>query len=164
MDTSSVNTTHTPATSLDPAVQQALNDVGFTSRKTATTLTSDDFLKLLTVQLQNQDPLKPMEDAQFMGQMAQFASLEQTRDLNTSFSKFTKAQSLATASQFLDKQVTINDPNGVVTGIVSDVNITDDGAKIVVTGTQAGADGNQVPINGIAYATDAVTSVRNPLQ
>lgn len=164
MDASSVNTTHTPATTLEPAVQQALNDVGFTSRKTATSLTSDDFLKLLTVQLQNQDPLKPMEDAQFMGQMAQFAALEQTRSLNTNFTSFTKAQSIASATQFLDKQVTINDPNGVVTGIVSDVNIAADGAKIVVTGTQVGADGLSIPINGIAYATDAVTSVRNPLQ
>ena len=157
-------TTHTPATSLDPAVQRALDDVGFTKRKTATSLTSDDFLKLLTVQLQNQDPLKPMEDAQFMGQMAQFAALEQTRTLNTSFGNFTKQQSISSATQFLDKQVTINDAGGIVQGIVSDVNITEDGAKIVVTGTQVTADGKTIPVNGTAFATDAVMSVRNPLQ
>lgn len=36
----------------------------------------DAFLQLLVTQLQNQDPLSPMEDADFIAQMAQFASLE----------------------------------------------------------------------------------------
>jgi len=44
------------------------------------------------------------------------------------------------------------------------VNITADGAKIVVTGTQTTADGKTIPVNGTAFATDAVTNVRNPLQ
>lgn len=44
----------------------------------------EDFLKMLLAQLQNQDPLNPMDDTQFASQLAQYSSLEQLMNLNTS--------------------------------------------------------------------------------
>ena len=48
-------------------------------------LGKNEFLKILITQLQNQDPLKPMEDKDFIAQMAQFSALEQMQNLNQEF-------------------------------------------------------------------------------
>ena len=65
-----------------------ISDLGQASRtpsraeqNSSTNLGKEDFLKLLTVQLQYQDPLNPLENTEFIAQMAQFTSLEQTKGM-----------------------------------------------------------------------------------
>lgn len=54
-----------------------------------TDLDKNSFLKLLTTQLANQDPLNPIEDREFIAQLAQFSSLEQMQNLNKTFTEKT---------------------------------------------------------------------------
>ena len=61
-------------------------------------ITRDDFMKLLIAQLQNQDPLSPMDNQQFAVQLAQFNSLEQLVGLNEKLESLANQQGLV--SQF----------------------------------------------------------------
>lgn len=65
-------------------------------------LSQDDFLKLMTAQLQNQDPLKPLDNSQFVSQMAQFSTVSGIQNLQDSFSNLstslTSSQSLQASS------------------------------------------------------------------
>ncbi len=71
-------------------------------------LGKDDFLKLLTAQLQNQDPLQPTDNQAFVAQLAQFSSLEQLQDLGKKLDAMTSGQGSATqlsASSLIGKDV-----------------------------------------------------------
>ncbi|MCP3031198.1 flagellar hook assembly protein FlgD [Halobacillus sp. A1] len=72
-------------------------------------LGKDDFLKILMAQLQNQNPLDPMEDKEFVSQMAQFSSLEQMTNMSQMMEKFTNNQSPMPVIQYsglIGKEVT----------------------------------------------------------
>ena len=88
-------------------------------RTASSSLGKDDFLKLLMTQLQNQDPSKPMEDTQFIAQMAQFSSLEQMTNLNSTFGKFIEQQQqtqLISYNQFIGKEITWHKLNDLKDG------------------------------------------------
>jgi len=57
------------------------------SRTPNSNLDKDAFLRLLVTQLQYQDPLNPVDDKEFLAQMAQFSALEQMQNMNTTTSK-----------------------------------------------------------------------------
>lgn len=98
------------------------------------TLGVDDFLKLITVQLTSQDPLKPMEDTQFISQMASFTSLEQMQSLSKDFAAFTSHQKTASAQDYLGKIVTVTTSSGNITGPVTKVSFKDGSAFLAVNG------------------------------
>ncbi|MFD2443526.1 flagellar hook assembly protein FlgD [Bacillus sp. CGMCC 1.16607] len=80
------------------------------TRKTGSDiLGKDDFLKILMTQLQNQDPLNPMQDKDFIAQMATFSSLEQMTNMNKTIEQFvevSKQNSMISYNQFVGKDIT----------------------------------------------------------
>jgi flagellar basal-body rod modification protein FlgD len=61
-----------------------------TTKKTGNSLGQDAFLRLLTTQLEHQDPLQPKEDGEFLAQLAQFSSLEKLSEISTSIQDLAK--------------------------------------------------------------------------
>ncbi|WP_141431174.1 flagellar hook assembly protein FlgD [Bacillus sp. 03113] len=96
------------ANTIDPSL--LLSNYQKKESKTGTNiLGKDDFLKILMTQLQNQDPLNPMEDKDFVAQMASFSTLEQITNMGKSFSEFVQTEkqtNLFTYSELLGKNVT----------------------------------------------------------
>jgi len=81
----------------------------------------DDFLKILLTQLQNQDPTKPMEDKEFIAQMAQFSSLEQMNNISSGFREMNSLLSSNQALQVLGRTVEVRQGEQIVRGTVGSV-------------------------------------------
>ncbi|MBX3739000.1 MAG: flagellar hook capping protein [Candidatus Didemnitutus sp.] len=96
------------------------NSTGGTARTVTKTLGSDDFMKLLAVQFQQQDPMKPMEDTAFIAQMAQFSALEQNKTMASQITALRADQQLLMGNGYIGRTVTVEDSDGKsVTGVVS---------------------------------------------
>jgi len=99
-------------------------------------LGQEAFLQLLVAQLQNQNPLEPVSNVEFISQVATFSMLEQITALNQSLSGFAEFAMLGQLSGMIGKEVTII-PDGAgneITGIVSAVTFTGGEPRIIVDG------------------------------
>jgi len=110
----------------DPKKTMPLNDKN--------SLGKDSFLKLLVTQLRHQDPTKPMEDREFISQMAQFSALEQMTNLNKEMSSMNKSFRSSEAYGLLGKEIDAYNPVKKlrVSGTVTSIKLTDGGIKLVV--------------------------------
>ena len=102
-----------------PSVNQDLAGLGLSRRlggeANPNDLGQEDFLKLMMAQFKNQDPTKPVDNAEFVAQLASFGTVSGIKDLNDSFaqlsSSFTSNQALQ-ASSLLGRNVLVAQQNG----------------------------------------------------
>lgn len=104
-------------------------------------LGQDEFIKLLTTQLKLQDPLNPVDDKEFIAQMAQFSSLNQMQALNKNFEGFNKTvteaqtmQTLTQASTLIGKVVYAGSREEKSLGTVTHIRMVDGAIKVVLKG------------------------------
>ncbi|GKU78629.1 flagellar hook capping FlgD N-terminal domain-containing protein [Paenibacillus sp. L3-i20] len=107
-------------------------------RQPSDTLGKDQFLSILVTQLRNQDPMQPMQDKDFIAQMAQFTSVEQLVNMSAELSRM--RQSIGSASSLIGKWVQWNeyDDKGAVTSHtgVADSIISKDGLLFAKVGAK----------------------------
>ena len=97
-----------------------------TSGSSAADLDYDAFLQLMIAQLQNQDPLNPMDSAEYTAQLAQFSLVEQSIQTNQKLDSLLSSMSLSQAESLIGRTVT--SPDGSISGTVKSVHILSSGA------------------------------------
>jgi flagellar basal-body rod modification protein FlgD len=113
-------------------------------------LGQEDFLKLLSVQFQKQDPMKPMEDTAFIAQMAQFSSLEQAQNLTAQMTQMRTNQDLVTANSYLGREVTVDAGKGeFVKGNVEGIEIAGGIPRLTIGGLT-------YPLSSVLYVAPGV--------
>ena len=113
-------------------------------RKSSHELGKDDFLTLLVTQLQNQDPTEPMENTEFISQMAQFSSLEQMTNMSNSFGKLASYITSSEATSTLGKKVELNIGDTTTVGTVDGV---------------SRGENPQILVNGMYYTMDKIAAI-----
>lgn len=104
------------------------------------TLGKQDFLNLLMVQLRNQDPLNVQQDKEFIAQMAQFSTLEQTTNLNLAMENLAGFQQLTQGAALIGKEIEAQIPGDddteatTLTGIVEETRLVDGQIQLIVEG------------------------------
>lgn len=96
-------------------------------------LTLEDFLKVLLTQLTYQDPLKPMDNQTFMAQIAQFTTLEQTQQLNTSMQSLLNNQSSLQSVGLIGRTVDISTGSGPLSGTVTALSLAGTSPMLTLT-------------------------------
>lgn len=103
-------------------------------------LGKQDFLNLLMVQLRHQDPLNVQEDREFIAQLAQFSTLEQTTNLGVAMENLAGFQQLTQGAALIGKSVEGLIPEGEdgagsrIQGLVTETRLEDGKMKLVVDG------------------------------
>jgi flagellar basal-body rod modification protein FlgD len=113
-------------------------------------LDKNDFLKILITQLSHQDPTQPMNDKEFVAQMAQFSSLEQITNMSTGLTKVADLISRSQAVSLLGNAVEVSDGSGsTVSGVVDAV---------------TGGEFPQILVNGHYYDSSQVQKIKREVK
>ena len=131
----------TPSAST-PSSSTPASTTGVTNSSQA--LDKNTFLKLMMVQMQNQDPLNPSDPTQYMGELAQLTTLEQTTNMAQSAAQSAAEQHTTAALALLGHKVTYTDSSGATaSGTVDKVQFTSGGPTLTIDG-QDGIDPSKV--------------------
>jgi len=143
MDTSSVSyVTATGSTSTGQTTT--------TKKSDSTGLDDDDFMKLLLAQIQNQNPLEPMDNQEFMSQLTQMNSLNVLKSIDANMENLLTEDQFSNAAAMIGKEVEYTlDGETTLTGTVSAVSIEDGIVMLTI-------DGVQIPLSDVTKITETV--------
>ena len=102
---------YTDLTNLTVTNNTTTNSSSSVTTATNNELGKDAFLKLLIAELSNQDPLNPVEDREFISQMATFSSLEQMQNMNKTLESMSEANKFSAVS-YIGKAIAFTNDEG----------------------------------------------------
>jgi flagellar basal-body rod modification protein FlgD len=108
-------------------------NVGAAAASAASSIGLQDFVRVLTTQLTYQDPLKPMDNQEFMAQMAQFTSLEQTQQLNDRLQQLIDHQAALQSVGLIGRNIDFSTVTGRTTGTVTGLSLQGDSPLLTVS-------------------------------
>jgi flagellar basal-body rod modification protein FlgD len=128
----------------------SIDAIGLPASSTATSATpavsETDFLRILMTQLQFQDPLKPVDNEQFVAQLAQFSALEVAEEQNTKLDSVLTMQNTNQVVALLGRSVEASSPGGTATGTITAITFSTSGQP-TLTLTPSGAGATTVNVN-----------------
>jgi flagellar basal-body rod modification protein FlgD len=98
-----------------------------------TAIRQEDFIRLFLSQLQFQDPLEPVDNREFLAQLAQFSSLEQSRQTSENTNSMLAMDAASQALGLLQKSVEVQNGGVASTGTVTAIRFTQSGPELTVT-------------------------------
>jgi flagellar basal-body rod modification protein FlgD len=121
---------------METAAIGALGSNPVSNTQPETNIRLEDFLKLFVAQLNYQDPLEPINNREFLAQLAQFSSLELNRQGNDSLNSMLSLQTADQAVGLLSKTVEWDNSFGqTLVGQITGVNFTTNGSSLTVKTT-----------------------------
>jgi flagellar basal-body rod modification protein FlgD len=124
---------------------------GTNNTSSATTLNQNDFIKLFLTQLNFQDPMEPVDNREFLAQIAQFSSLEQAKETSDKIDDLVTLNSTSQSVTLLGKFVeVISDTSANGAGTVSAVRFTSEGPLLTVTMAASGTVMSDVKLSQIS--------------
>lgn len=92
----------------------------------------DELLRVMLTELTNQDPFKPVENKDFMSQIAQFASLDTAQQMNENILQLLALQALTNTVGLIGRQVSAVNGEGVINGRVTAVTLNDGAPRLTI--------------------------------
>jgi flagellar basal-body rod modification protein FlgD len=119
-------------------------------------LKTEDFIKMMITQLQQQDPTEPAKNDQLLAQMSQISQLQSSTDLTDSLKGMVQQNQVGSAATLIGKRVTgLDSSDKPVEGLVTSVRVTDSGANLELDGGQSLAVSRVTAIGGATAAAPA---------
>jgi flagellar basal-body rod modification protein FlgD len=154
----------------------SISSVSGTSSSSSTTsisdsISSDDFLTLFVTQLQNQNPLDPTDNTEFMSQLAQFSTLEQSTkqteylsDISSINTASLQLDQISLASTFIGKTIKYSNDSSdsssssTLSGVVDGVKLEEDGTVSFVIGGESVSISNFIEVEDTAATASTSTA------
>jgi flagellar basal-body rod modification protein FlgD len=111
----------------------AVTPISSTSLSATNNLQLDDLLRVLLTELTHQDPFKPVDNKDFMAQIAQFASLDSSRQLNDNVVQLLALQALNQSVGLIGKSVSATTATGTFRGRVTAITLADGAPRLTIT-------------------------------